>query len=96
MTAPDLTHQIAAVRRWALPKSTKSSGRFGSEWEEQWKLPCLEARLCHRITDQIWSPLLTERRVEWGFVCGSLYFSFARYYRIWDDGKEPRIERGRF
>lgn len=50
--------------------------------------------LYRRISTQTVSPVFAEKTVEYGIQFAHLRFAFSRTYRVWTDGKTPKIERG--
>lgn len=41
------------------------------------------------VTDQVWSPALTERRTEYGLKIGVTRVAFSQTVNVWTDGKSP-------
>ncbi len=83
------------ARRWIPLRYWSTSSRNGSEWKRLWVWRVLGVRLgfFERITEQKWTPLMSEMERTRGVIIGRRQIGSSVRKRVWHDAQEPRWQR---
>lgn len=66
-----------------------TSSRIGTQWDSVKGYRF--GAVFHTITDQVWSPQMTDRRQEYGLILFGWRIGVSRSRCIFTDGKDPKI-----
>lgn len=75
-----------------MRSNTMSCGLSGARWRVDKYIPHTKIAFFHMVSDQDWSPSVTERRHERGIKICNLRFGVSWTELVWKDKGSPHTE----